>query len=75
MKLQLLVTQPEGKNLIQACLNMPHGRLPSQMPVGLTISQSGAPGLQPMVTATQMNVSSSLTIGFGGQKDKDADWL
>ncbi|VDB91431.1 unnamed protein product [Peniophora sp. CBMAI 1063] len=28
-KLQPLVTQPEGKNLIQACLNAPHGQLPT----------------------------------------------
>ncbi|GJJ13393.1 hypothetical protein Clacol_007647 [Clathrus columnatus] len=33
-KLQPLVTQPEGKNLIQACLNAPHGAMPSSMPVG-----------------------------------------
>ncbi|EJD34850.1 SRF-TF-domain-containing protein [Auricularia subglabra TFB-10046 SS5] len=40
-KLQPLVTQPEGKNLIQACLNAPSGQLPSSMPVGQTISRAG----------------------------------
>lgn len=39
-KLQPLVTQPEGKNLIQACLNAPHGTLPSTMPVGAPIGRS-----------------------------------
>jgi pheromone receptor transcription factor len=42
-KLQPLVTQPEGKNLIQACLNAPQGTLPSAMPVGSTIGRSGGP--------------------------------
>ncbi|TFK52595.1 SRF-TF-domain-containing protein [Heliocybe sulcata] len=41
-KLQPLVTQPEGKNLIQACLNAPHGTLPSSMPVGTPIGRSNA---------------------------------
>lgn len=72
-KLQPLVTQPEGKNLIQACLNAPHGQLPSQMPVGSTISRSGAPGPQPMATSAQTNVSGGLTIGPGGQKEEDAE--
>ncbi|KAG8691892.1 transcription factor of the MADS box [Ceratobasidium sp. 423] len=31
-KLQPLVTQPEGKNLIQACLNAPNGTLPGGAP-------------------------------------------
>ncbi|KAH9905514.1 SRF-TF-domain-containing protein [Epithele typhae] len=39
-KLQPLVTQPEGKNLIQACLNAPHGQLPSSMPVGTPINRT-----------------------------------
>ncbi|KAL6308405.1 SRF-type transcription factor (DNA-binding and dimerization domain)-domain-containing protein [Sparassis latifolia] len=39
-KLQPLVTQPEGKNLIQACLNAPHGTLPSSLPVGTPIGRS-----------------------------------
>ncbi|KAI4522375.1 SRF-TF-domain-containing protein, partial [Schizophyllum commune Loenen D] len=43
-KLQPLVTQPEGKNLIQACLNAPHG--PSNMPPGAPLGRQ-----QPMQTA------------------------
>lgn len=43
------------------------------MPVGSTISRSGAPGPQPMATSAQTNVSGGLTIGSGGQKDEDAD--
>src|SRR6266404_5940180 len=39
-KLQPLVTQPEGKNLIQACLNAPHGTLPNTMPVGPPMGRS-----------------------------------
>jgi hypothetical protein len=42
-KLQPLVTQPEGKNLIQACLNAPHGSLPSAMPVGTPIGRASGP--------------------------------
>ncbi|KLO10919.1 SRF-TF-domain-containing protein [Schizopora paradoxa] len=41
-KLQPLVTQPEGKNLIQACLNAPQGSLPSHMPVGTPIGRTAA---------------------------------
>lgn len=42
-KLQPLVTQPEGKNLIQACLNAPHGAVPSAIPVGPPIGRSSGP--------------------------------
>ncbi|KIM40853.1 hypothetical protein M413DRAFT_154651 [Hebeloma cylindrosporum] len=42
-KLQPLVTQPEGKNLIQACLNAPHGTVPSPMPVGPPLGRSSGP--------------------------------
>lgn len=42
-KLQPLVTQPEGKNLIQACLNAPHGSLPSSMPVGAPLNRASGP--------------------------------
>jgi hypothetical protein len=42
-KLQPLVTQPEGKNLIQACLNASHGLLPSAMPVGTPIGHASGP--------------------------------
>ena len=72
-KLQLPVTQPEGKNLIQACLNAPHGQLPSQMPVGSNITRSGAPRPQPMATPSQANVNGGLSIGSGGHKDEDGE--
>ncbi|KAH8114427.1 SRF-type transcription factor (DNA-binding and dimerization domain)-domain-containing protein, partial [Phellopilus nigrolimitatus] len=45
-KLQPLVTQPEGKNLIQACLNAPHGALPSNMPVGAPLGRSAPQQMQ-----------------------------
>lgn len=45
-KLQPLVTQPEGKNLIQACLNAPHGSLPSAMPVGTPLGRSAPQQMQ-----------------------------
>jgi pheromone receptor transcription factor len=56
-KLQPLVTQPEGKNLIQACLNAPHGQLPSQMPVGTPIGRSSGP-----IPPSHPNVSGGLSI-------------
>lgn len=45
-KLQPLVTQPEGKNLIQACLNAPHGTLPSNMSVGAPLGRSAPQQMQ-----------------------------
>ncbi|KAJ7644196.1 SRF-type transcription factor (DNA-binding and dimerization domain)-domain-containing protein [Roridomyces roridus] len=45
-KLQPLVTQPEGKNLIQACLNAPHGTLPSSLPVGTPLGRAAPMGGQ-----------------------------
>lgn len=42
-KLQPLVTQPEGKNLIQACLNAPPGTHPSSMPVGAPMGRPTNP--------------------------------
>jgi pheromone receptor transcription factor len=63
-KLQPLVTQPEGKNLIQACLNAPHGQVPSSMPVGQPIGRSGAPMSMPG------NVPGGLSIGDEGTEDK-----
>ncbi|KAF8737742.1 hypothetical protein AX14_012408 [Amanita brunnescens Koide BX004] len=41
-KLQPLVTQPEGKNLIQACLNAPHGSVPASMPIGAPLGRPSA---------------------------------
>ncbi|KIK57279.1 hypothetical protein GYMLUDRAFT_46537 [Collybiopsis luxurians FD-317 M1] len=61
-KLQPLVTQPEGKNLIQACLNAPHGSLPSSMPVGQPLGRSSNLGQ----TATPANnIPGGLSIGSG----------
>jgi len=67
-KLQPLVTQPEGKNLIQACLNAPHGQLPAP---------SGGGG-QPMNRMgnssnqqTRSNVPGGLSIG--GTKEDEAE--
>ncbi|KAI0771185.1 SRF-type transcription factor (DNA-binding and dimerization domain)-domain-containing protein [Trametes elegans] len=66
-KLQPLVTQPEGKNLIQACLNAPHGQLPSSMPVGAPLNRTSMPMHHPP------NVPGGLAIGPGaGSKDDDA---
>ncbi|KAI0669241.1 SRF-type transcription factor (DNA-binding and dimerization domain)-domain-containing protein, partial [Trametes maxima] len=66
-KLQPLVTQPEGKNLIQACLNAPHGQLPSSMPVGTPINRTSMPMHHPP------NVPGGLAIGSGaGAKEDDA---
>lgn len=67
-KLQPLVTQPEGKNLIQACLNAPHGSLPSSMPQGQTLSRAT---VQPM-SAPPTNVPGGLSIG-ASSKDEQVD--
>lgn len=47
-KLQPLVTQAEGKNLIQACLNAPQSNMPPAMPVGAPMSRPGVPGSMTM---------------------------
>jgi len=60
-KLQPLVTQPEGKNLIQACLNAPHGSLPSSMPVGTPIGRTSGPMSMPGPGAN--NIPGGLSIG------------
>ncbi|KAK0464442.1 uncharacterized protein EV420DRAFT_1516409 [Desarmillaria tabescens] len=73
-KLQPLVTQPEGKNLIQACLNAPHGTLPSSMPVGTPLGrQSGGPPMaMPPPAAGSSNLPGGLSIsGQPGQKEDD----
>jgi pheromone receptor transcription factor len=71
-KLQPLVTQPEGKNLIQACLNAPHGSLPSSMPVGQPLGRSSNLGQS---TTTASNMPGGLSIGSGttGGTTKDED--
>jgi len=73
-KLQPLVTQPEGKNLIQACLNAPHGNLPSSMPVGTPINRATLSGPPP-----PNNLPGGLSINPTGvpskeeEEDPDAD--
>ncbi|KAG1751186.1 SRF-TF-domain-containing protein [Suillus lakei] len=62
-KLQPLVTQPEGKNLIQACLNAPHGSLPSAMPVGAPIGRASGPMSLPGPGST--NLPGGLAIPGG----------
>jgi len=75
-KLQPLVTQPEGKNLIQACLNAPHGTLPNTMPVGPPMGRSApTPG---MVPGHHNNVPGGLAIGGdkvdeGGEQDEEGE--
>ncbi|KZV73779.1 hypothetical protein PENSPDRAFT_648545 [Peniophora sp. CONT] len=68
-KLQPLVTQPEGKNLIQACLNAPHGQLPSS---GLpTPSPSSVGGGSRMGAPSHSNVPGGLSIGSGAKEEDD----
>ncbi|KAF5385671.1 hypothetical protein D9757_005549 [Collybiopsis confluens] len=71
-KLQPLVTQPEGKNLIQACLNAPHGSLPSSMPVGQPLGRSSNLGQS---TTTASNMPGGLSIGSAntGSATKEDD--
>ncbi|KAF9565765.1 SRF-TF-domain-containing protein [Agrocybe pediades] len=75
-KLQPLVTQPEGKNLIQACLNAPHGALPSSMPVGPPIGRSSNP-MVPPGPPPSANIPGGLSIGAGApanvKEDDDDD--
>lgn len=75
-KLQPLVTQPEGKNLIQACLNAPHGALPSSMPVGPPISRSSGPMSIPGPPPSA-NIPGGLSISGGpaggAVKEDDGD--
>lgn len=63
-KLQPLVTQPEGKNLIQACLNAPHGAVPSAIPVGPPITRSSGPMNIPGPPPTT-NIPGGLSISGG----------
>lgn len=58
-KLQPLVTKPEGKNLIQSCLNAPdpldtvdHHQQPSQQPNSRSIMSTNAPASPPTVSTT-----------------------
>ncbi|CAE6509383.1 unnamed protein product [Rhizoctonia solani] len=64
-KLQPLVTQPEGKNLIQACLNAPNGTLPGGAPAG--------PGMPPPPPAGRSR-PSTMPIGMpAGSPNNDAE--
>ncbi|KAL4073084.1 SRF-type transcription factor (DNA-binding and dimerization domain)-domain-containing protein [Scleroderma yunnanense] len=81
-KLQPLVTQPEGKNLIQACLNATPGNMPPSMPVGAPMPRSNLAGPMSMPGAsTTANLPGGLSIpgppvGQGPTKedgDEDAD--
>lgn len=70
-KLQPLVTQPEGKNLIQACLNAPQSSLPSSsMPIGPPL---GRPSAMSMTGPPPNNLPGGLTIGTNpsGNSAKD----
>lgn len=73
-KLQPLVTQPEGKNLIQACLNAPHGTLPSTMPVGAPLGRSAnvGPPSAPPPTNNIGGLAISGQSGGGIKEDEDA---
>lgn len=74
-KLQPLVTQPEGKNLIQACLNSPHGQLPSSMPIGAPIGRTSAPlgasGTPPSNLPGGLSISGAPKDDEGGEPDEE----
>lgn len=70
-KLQPLVTQPEGKNLIQACLNAPNGQLPSSMPVGQTINRAGPQRSRGSVSSATSTISLGKDGSQGGHDDGD----
>ncbi|KAG5353209.1 hypothetical protein C0989_009390 [Termitomyces sp. Mn162] len=70
-KLQPLVTQPEGKNLIQACLNAPPGALPSSHPVGPTMNRAAPP--MPMSAPQPTNLPGGLSISPSTAPKDDDD--
>ncbi|KAF9450570.1 SRF-TF-domain-containing protein, partial [Macrolepiota fuliginosa MF-IS2] len=77
-KLQPLVTQPEGKNLIQACLNAPHGSLPSSMPVGAPLNRASGPMTMGPPPPGPNNLPGGLSIsgaqtGNPIKEDQDGD--
>ncbi|KAJ6477344.1 SRF-type transcription factor (DNA-binding and dimerization domain)-domain-containing protein [Mycena vitilis] len=72
-KLQPLVTQPEGKNLIQACLNAPHGTLPSSMPVGAPLGRSSGPMGGPGGPPVSNNMPGGLSISGGPNNSSSKD--
>ncbi|KAJ1310082.1 hypothetical protein OPQ81_006832 [Rhizoctonia solani] len=63
-KLQPLVTQPEGKNLIQACLNAPNGTLPGGAPA--------APGMPPP-PPTGRQRPATMPLGMPGNTSPNND--
>lgn len=68
-KLQPLVTQPEGKNLIQACLNAPHGQLPSNMPVGTPLGRPAPQQLASQAASAQNQSSQGMPPPPMGQRN------
>ncbi|KAG6857167.1 hypothetical protein H0H87_008737 [Tephrocybe sp. NHM501043] len=73
-KLQPLVTQPEGKNLIQACLNAPPGSLPSSHPVGAAINRTAPPLPMGGASTPPTNLPGGLSISPSTTpKDDDDD--
>lgn len=87
-KLQPLVTQPEGKNLIQACLNSPAGTVPTGAPLGVpgnSVHQANVhpppphmnlpmPPQLPMAGQQVRNVPGGLSIDPSDQaRDEDDD--
>jgi len=72
-KLQPLVTQPEGKNLIQACLNSSPGNMAPSMPVGAPMPRMSMPG-----ASAAANLPGGLSIpgppvGGQGPTKEDGD--
>lgn len=69
-KLQPLVTQPEGKNLIQACLNSsnqgPHGGAPPNVPVGVPMNRATQSIPMPPGGTTNLPGGLSIPGGPGG---------
>ncbi|KAG6335558.1 hypothetical protein ID866_3521 [Astraeus odoratus] len=79
-KLQPLVTQPEGKNLIQACLNASPGNMPPAMPVGAPIPRTTVGGSIPMPGASStanlpggLSIPGSAVGGPQGPTKEDGD--
>ncbi|KAG5648355.1 hypothetical protein DXG03_004927 [Asterophora parasitica] len=72
-KLQPLVTQPEGKNLIQACLNAPPGALPSSHPIGNPINRTAAPMPMTGGPPPPSNLPGGLSINPSGGAPKEDD--
>ena len=73
-KLQPLVTQPEGKNLIQACLNAPHGSLPSSQPVGTQLGRpSGSMNMSGPPPSANIPGGLSISGSATGGAVKDDD--